>query len=165
MMFSNKEEFKQQYAERMIKMYGRSLESAHITEQYLVLGEMIREYASIHWKKTKDQVAQKSAKQLYYFSMEFLIGRLMTNDRHVIRNRTNTFCIHMVKYQFAICILSNFYMPEEFNIHCMFWLSDFPDVADFQPLIWNFHLIAIDDFLFEQSILITDTVSVSRKLQ
>ena len=44
-MFSNKEEFKQQYAERMIKMYGRSLESAHITEKYLVLGEMVREYA------------------------------------------------------------------------------------------------------------------------
>ncbi len=79
-MFSNKEEFKQQYAERMIKMYGRSLESAHITEKYLVLGEMVREYASIHWKKTKDQVAADNAKQLYYFSMEFLIGRLMTNN-------------------------------------------------------------------------------------
>ena len=79
-MFSNKEKFKQQYAERMIKMYGRSLDSAHITEKYLVLGEMVREYASIHWKKTKDQVVADNAKQLYYFSMEFLIGRLMTNN-------------------------------------------------------------------------------------
>jgi|GEM_PF-4229505 len=34
-MFSNKEEFKQQYAERMIKMYGRSLESAHILNSIL----------------------------------------------------------------------------------------------------------------------------------
>jgi glycogen phosphorylase len=46
----------------------------------MVLGEMVRDYASIHWKNTKEEVAQLEAKQLVYFSMEFLIGRLLTNN-------------------------------------------------------------------------------------
>lgn len=79
-MFNNKEEFKREYQERIVQAYGRSLEQAHKTEQYLVLGDMVRQYASVHWKETKENIAQKQAKQMIYFSMEFLIGRLLTNN-------------------------------------------------------------------------------------
>lgn len=79
-MFTNKEEFKEQFERKMIEDYGRSVEQSHRTEKFMVLGEMVREYASIHWKETKDAVAKKEAKQMYYFSMEFLIGRLLTNN-------------------------------------------------------------------------------------
>lgn len=79
-MFNNKEEFKEMFKRKMVEEYGRSIEQSHPTEKFMVLGEMVREYASIHWKETKEQVAKEEAKQMFYFSMEFLIGRLLTNN-------------------------------------------------------------------------------------
>ena len=46
----------------------------------MILGEMVRDYASIHWNASKNVVAEKQEKQMYYFSMEFLMGRLLTNN-------------------------------------------------------------------------------------
>ncbi|MBR3693141.1 MAG: glycogen/starch/alpha-glucan phosphorylase [Erysipelotrichales bacterium] len=79
-MFSNKEGFKKEYERHMAEEYGRSLELSHITEKYMVLGKMIREYAAIHWKETRTKVAKQGLRQVHYFSMEFLMGRLMTNN-------------------------------------------------------------------------------------
>ncbi len=79
-MFKDKFDFKREFTTRVVESYGRSLEQSHITERYVVLGEMVREYASIHWKDTKENIAQLGAKQMYYFSMEFLMGRLLTNN-------------------------------------------------------------------------------------
>jgi len=79
-MFKDKFEFKRDFTQRVIENYGRSVAEAHRTERYIVLGEMVRDYASIHWKNTKEEVAHLEAKQMVYFSMEFLIGRLLTNN-------------------------------------------------------------------------------------
>ncbi len=79
-MFKDKFDFKREFTTRVVESYGRSLEQSHITERYVVLGEMVREYASVHWKDTKENIAQLGAKQMYYFSMEFLMGRLLTNN-------------------------------------------------------------------------------------
>ena len=79
-MFKDKFEFKRDFTQRVVELYGRSVEQSHITERYIVLGEMVRDYASIHWKENKEAIAQLEAKQMFYFSMEFLIGRLMTNN-------------------------------------------------------------------------------------
>lgn len=79
-MFTNKEEFKQEFELRIAEMYGRSIEQSHSTEKYMALGEMVREYASLNWKSTKEEIAQHEEKQMFYFSMEFLIGRLLTNN-------------------------------------------------------------------------------------
>ena len=79
-MFTNKEEFKQQYCQRMIEKYGRSIQYSRCSERYLVLGEMVKDYASNNWMETKNKIDEKQQKQLYYFSMEFLIGRLLTNN-------------------------------------------------------------------------------------
>jgi len=46
----------------------------------MILGEMVRDYASIHWNASKNVVSEKQEKQMYYFSMEFLMGRLLTNN-------------------------------------------------------------------------------------
>ena len=78
--FTNKEEFKEEFKTRIIAKYGRSIESAHITEKYMVLGTMIRDYAAINWKASKEEIAKNQEKQMYYFSMEFLIGRLLTSN-------------------------------------------------------------------------------------
>lgn len=78
--FKNKNEFKEEFRRRIIERYGRSFELAHITEKYMTLGEMVRDYASVHWNTSKNVVTEQKEKQMYYFSMEFLMGRLLTNN-------------------------------------------------------------------------------------
>lgn len=75
-----KESFIAEYEEKMVQLFGIAVEHAHITEQYLTLGEVIREYVSYHWKESKDFNRLKQDKQVFYFSMEFLMGRLFTNN-------------------------------------------------------------------------------------
>lgn len=79
-MFQNKEEFICEYTRRMAETYGRSVASSHKTERFLLLGEMIRDYASVNWKQTKESIANNKSRAMYYFSMEFLLGRLLTNN-------------------------------------------------------------------------------------
>ena len=78
--FTNKEEFKEEFRTRIEARYGRSLEQSHVTEQYMILGNMIRDYVAFNWKASKQEIAKKQEKQMYYFSMEFLMGRLLTNN-------------------------------------------------------------------------------------
>ncbi len=79
-MFKTKEEFKYEFSKRIIESYGRTVEESHITEKFMVLETMVRDYASVNWAMTKMAIQQKSKKQLHYFSMEFLIGRLLVNN-------------------------------------------------------------------------------------
>lgn len=79
-MFQNKFQFKRDFTQRIVETYGRSIEESHRTERYMVLGGMVRDYASIHWKESKSIATQLKAKQMVYFSMEFLIGRLLTSN-------------------------------------------------------------------------------------
>lgn len=79
-MFSSKKEFIKEYTTRLSQRYGNSVDDAHPTELYDVLGEMVRDYAGKYWRETKDNVVKKEKKMLVYFSMEFLIGRLLTNN-------------------------------------------------------------------------------------
>lgn len=78
--FTNKEEFKEEFKTRIEARYGRSYEQSHITEKYTILGNMIRDYVAFNWKASKEKIAKQQEKQMYYFSMEFLMGRLMTNN-------------------------------------------------------------------------------------
>ena len=79
-MFKNKQEFKREFTQRLIESYGTTTELTHPTEKYLTLGEMVRNYASVNWKDTKVAVRAQKAKQVYYFSMEFLLGRSLTSN-------------------------------------------------------------------------------------
>lgn len=79
-MFTNKEEFKEAFKTRLIETYGTTVELTHPTERYMVLGEMTRDYASVNWKDTKVAVDSQQAKQVYYFSMEFLLGKSLTSN-------------------------------------------------------------------------------------
>lgn len=79
-MFKNKDEFKKEYTKRIVEMYGREISDSHSTEKFLVLESLIRDYASVNWVDTKHVIAQNKAKELHYFSMEFLMGRLLTSN-------------------------------------------------------------------------------------
>ncbi len=79
-MFKTKEDFKREYQERMIEKYGVEVKESQIIERYDVLGEMVRDYANFDWRHTHNTIVSKQKKQLIYFSMEFLIGRLLINN-------------------------------------------------------------------------------------
>lgn len=79
-MFNNKEEFKLEYEKRLVEKYGRGVNESHITERYDVLGTMVRDYAARDWRKTRENILGNNRRQLVYFSMEFLIGRLLVNN-------------------------------------------------------------------------------------
>ena len=79
-MFLNKENFKKEFQKRVIAKYGNDYKKCHITELYDVVGTMVRDYTSYDWKECKDYVSRNGDRQLVYFSMEFLIGRLLVNN-------------------------------------------------------------------------------------
>lgn len=78
--FDSKEVFIERYKQEVSETYGREFEETFMAERYQVLGKMIRDYVGINWKETKNAIKKSQSKQLYYFSMEFLMGRLLTNN-------------------------------------------------------------------------------------
>lgn len=79
-MFSNKEIFKATLIERIEQQYGKSFEQSNAIERYTVLVDMVRTHAAVNWKNTKDIIKNEQRKQMYYFSLEFLLGRMLSNN-------------------------------------------------------------------------------------
>ena len=79
-MFKNKQEFKTIFLERLESKFGRTIQDSHITERYEIIGHMIRDYAGQNMKKLRTTDNKKHPRQLIYFSMEFLIGKLMLSN-------------------------------------------------------------------------------------
>ena len=79
-MFKNKNDFKKEFTKRLVESYGCAVEDVQPEEKYLALGAMVRDYANVNWKDTKEALDTHESKQIYYFSMEFLIGRMLTNN-------------------------------------------------------------------------------------
>ena len=79
-MFDNKEDFKLTFEKRLEEKYGLSVSDSHISERYDILGEMVRDYAGHEWRESRESILRDNKKQLIYFSMEFLIGRLLTSN-------------------------------------------------------------------------------------
>jgi len=79
-MFENKEMFKVAFLAAMGNKYGVDIKDSDVLERYNILGEMVRDNATQDWRKTHEDVVNENKKQLIYFSMEFLIGRLLVNN-------------------------------------------------------------------------------------
>ncbi len=62
-MFKTKEEFKYEFSKRIIETYGRTVEESHITEKFLVLELMVRDYASVNWATSKALIRNNNQKQ------------------------------------------------------------------------------------------------------
>ena len=76
-MLIDTESFKEAYLAKIQTMYGKNLTEASINEQYTALGSLIRDCINPNWTKTNRQYTEKGEKELYYFSIEFLLGKLL----------------------------------------------------------------------------------------
>lgn len=77
MIFNNKESFKQSYLNKYRDLHGEEIEEGTNQQKYEALGSLIRDYVVINWMKTNKKYNTTGEKQVYYFSMEFLLGRLL----------------------------------------------------------------------------------------
>ena len=75
----------------LITTMGRTSEEANSEEVYRALSLALREQIMINWLATARTFQKEDAKTLYYFSMEFLPGRILTN------NITNLNALEIVK--------------------------------------------------------------------
>ena len=75
-----RENFKRVFSERCVEKYSRDPKDLDYHELYDVLGTMVRDYANVLGKKCKEEDKENNNKQLIYFSMEFLIGRLLSTN-------------------------------------------------------------------------------------
>lgn len=79
-IFENEKSFVSEFKERAVRRYARDIHHLSDGAWYQILGSMVKEQANIDCKASKDAVEKSDGRQLIYFSMEFLIGRLMRTN-------------------------------------------------------------------------------------
>ncbi len=79
-IFVDAETFLNEFKERLETKYVVKLEKSTIRQQYNILGEMVFAEIAKNWLATKNKLTQNPQKEVHYFSMEFLMGRLITNN-------------------------------------------------------------------------------------
>ena len=79
-MFSKKENFKEEYIRNLAENFSKPLDQCSKLERYEALVDMVMKESAIIRTETSKRQREQRQKKVYYFSMEFLIGRLLDND-------------------------------------------------------------------------------------
>ncbi|WP_300350295.1 glycogen/starch/alpha-glucan phosphorylase [Clostridium sp.] len=77
MLLIDKESFKKDYKKKFLELHGIELDDGKSFHKYEALGSLVKDYIAEDWIKTKKNYENSKQKQVYYFSMEFLLGRLL----------------------------------------------------------------------------------------
>jgi len=78
--FKDVETFKKAFVSNVENNYAVDFESSTPYQQFVVLGEMLRFYIAKDWHNTNRLIKESKSRRVYYFSMEFLMGRMITNN-------------------------------------------------------------------------------------
>ena len=78
------EKFKSELKTRFVNsahiMWGRELNELTSNEIYKTVAATAKQYISENWIKTNKTYSERKEKQIYYFSIEFLMGRLLKSN-------------------------------------------------------------------------------------
>lgn len=72
-----KEQFKEDFKRTLVRKFPVELDEASDYELFNALGSLVKEYQGENWAKTQKKYREFKEKQVYYFSIEFLLGRLL----------------------------------------------------------------------------------------
>lgn len=76
----SKKKFKSDYIRKLMNTFAEEIDGASKLHQYFALGGLVRDYVTENWVNTNKYYMESGEKQVYYFSMEFLIGRLLGSN-------------------------------------------------------------------------------------
>lgn len=79
-MFSDIGAFKRNYEVKISSMFAKSLDSASLLDKYVALASMIRDAINQRWIATNNTYLAKGEREVYYFSLEFLVGKFLENN-------------------------------------------------------------------------------------
>jgi len=75
-----REEIKNKLLDELAASRNISLEDATDRDMYFALGNFVRELVAKEWIKTKKYYKENNVKQVYYFSLEFLMGKALRKN-------------------------------------------------------------------------------------
>lgn len=78
-IFDNKQEFTELYRDAVMSISGKSVEAASDLDRFNALAKLVAAKARTVATKSDARVVSEGKKRVYYFSIEFLIGRLLDN--------------------------------------------------------------------------------------
>src|SRR5690554_6938725 len=94
-IFTNKESFKTAYSAALKDRYNLTVKEATMSQLYQTLASLVNANLDKNYDATTKYVKDNNLKKTIYFSMEFLMGRLITN------NLQNSGYYNVVKEAFA----------------------------------------------------------------
>ena len=73
-------QFKKDFLNEIKTLYATTLSDTSALGQFIALGNLVRRYDGPNWTRTSKSYRDHNQKQVYYFSIEFLPGRLMKSN-------------------------------------------------------------------------------------
>ena len=77
---ASQEELKKSLIDRLEGIRNVSLEEATDRDMYFALGNLVKELVGKKWVQTKKLYKENNVKQVYYFSLEFLMGKALRKN-------------------------------------------------------------------------------------
>ena len=79
-MFQSKGEFINEYLEKFQSIHGKGVELGTNRERYEALAGLVRDLIAQRWARTNREYMERDCKQVYYFSIEYLQGRILLTN-------------------------------------------------------------------------------------
>lgn len=79
-LFKDKETFKTLFEQGLKTHFNEVIENSTVKSRYYVLASLIQDSLKEAHQKTNETIRKKGLKKTIYFSMEFLMGRMVTNN-------------------------------------------------------------------------------------
>ena len=90
---------------------------------------------------------------------------MIANDRNVVRDGADRRIIFVNAFELSVFRRPHVGVAAEADVYGLIYSLDFPGIAVDQPVVRKLYLLAVDDALVEQPVLVADAASVSRQLQ